>query len=117
MTTSYARVRTDNAAEYVEQLAQNWIKSASSLVREHAHATVTLPFGCCELSAEKEFLDITVSADSIADTTLLEDIVSDRLDRLSHGERLSIAWMLLHEADRVAEGQNPRRRVVETTGH
>jgi len=98
MTVSYAHVRTNNANQYAEQLTLDWTKSALSVVRDHAHAAVTFPFGCCEFDADKEFLDITVTADTIAHTTLFEDIVSERLDRLSQGEPLRYAWILLPEA-------------------
>ena len=77
-----------------------WMKRGLSVVRDHAHAAITLPFGRCEFDADKEFLDITVTADTIAHTTLFEDVVSDRLDRLSQGEPLRYAWILVPEAPR-----------------
>ena len=100
MTVSYAHVRTNNASEYAAQLTRDWMKSGLPVVRDQAHAAITLPFGYCEFDADKEFLDIKVTADTIAHTTLFEDIVSDRLDRLSQGEPLRYAWILLPEAPR-----------------
>jgi hypothetical protein len=111
MTTSHARVSTKNASRYVELLSTTWARSATLMVCDHAHVVITLPFGQCELGAKNEFLEVTLTADSVANATFLEDLVSDRLDRIAQ-ESLRYVWVLLHDADRAAEGQNPRCRVI-----
>jgi cytochrome b561 len=95
MTTSHARVRTDNATRYVADLSRDWIESASSLVWDETHVAIAGRFGHCEVQAGGGFLDITLTTDSVLDTTLLEDILSEHLSRLADGERLRYEWILL----------------------
>lgn len=76
------------------QFGRNWRSAASLLHYEPAHAAITLPFGHCDLHAERHFLDIVLTTNSVVDATILEDLVSCELDHLSRGERLRYQWIL-----------------------
>jgi cytochrome b561 len=95
MTTSHARVRTENATRYVADLSRDWIERASSLVCDETHVAIAGPFGHCEVQAGGGFLDITLTTESVIDSTLLEDRLSEHLSLLAAGERLRYEWTLL----------------------
>jgi hypothetical protein len=95
MTTSHARVRTENATRYIAELSRDWAKAASSIVSDRTHAAIAGPFGHCEVQAGQGFLDIKLTADSVFDTTFLEDIVTEHMSRLADGEPLRYEWILL----------------------
>lgn len=94
---SHARVRTNNGSQYVIQLSRDWLRAASLLVCDHTHMAITLPFGHCELNAAPDFLDIALTADSVSAITSFENVLSDHLDRISHGERLRYEWVFSPE--------------------
>ena len=98
MTITHARVRTKSAMKYLRRFKNDWRNSTSTLTEGKNSAVVILPLGQCELAAGDGFLDVTIRADSIVYTGLLEDLVSNHLDRLSQEERLRYPWILLQTA-------------------
>jgi hypothetical protein len=95
VTITYARVRTKSAMKYLRTFKNDWRNTTWSLTEGKNSAVVVLPLGQCELEAGDGFLDVTITADSIVYTELLEDLVSNHLDRLSQEERLRYPWILL----------------------
>jgi hypothetical protein len=94
MTTSYARVRTEKASEYLIRFSKAWLRTVPDLVFNDRLATIPFPHARCELSAGDGFLDITLTANSKEYATLLEDVVYERLDGLARGEELKYQWAL-----------------------
>ena len=98
MTITHARVRTNSAMKYLHRFKNDWKNATSSLTEGENSAVVVTPLGQCKLEAGDGFLDVTIRADSIVYTGLLEDLISNHLDRLSHEERLRYPWILLQTA-------------------
>ena len=98
MTVTHARIRTKSAMTYLRRFKNDWRNSTSSLTEGKNSAVIVLPLGQCKLEARDDFLDVTIRADSIVYTGLLEDLVSNHLDRLSQEERLRYPWILLQTA-------------------
>jgi hypothetical protein len=94
MTISYARVRTENAREYLVSFSRTWQRAVPDLEFNDTLATIPFPHAICELSAGDGFLDITLTARSKEYAALLEDMVADRLDHVSRNETLKYQWTL-----------------------
>jgi hypothetical protein len=94
MTISYARVRTENAREYLVSFSKAWQRAVPDLEFNNTAATIRFPFASCELNAGDGFLDITLTAKSKEYAELLEDVVAERLDRFAHEETLKYQWTL-----------------------
>jgi hypothetical protein len=82
-TTSFARVRTRKAFAYLEGLNQGWRRHVEVVADSEAHAEAVFPMGHAELEASAEFLEVSLRARSDHEAALLEDLVSDSLDRLA----------------------------------
>ena len=94
MTTSYARVRTDKASEYLVRFSKAWQRTVPNLVFNDRVAKIGFPYASCELNAGDGFLDIILTANSKEYTALLEDVVAERLDSLARDEELKYQWTL-----------------------
>lgn len=93
MTTSYATVQTRLAGAYLAELGRNWHREEHVLAQSPAHVEIPFPIGRATLDAEGDVLNITLTANSNRDSTLLEDLISDQLDRLSSDEDLRYQWV------------------------
>lgn len=98
MTTTYAHIRTKSAMDHLRKFMNDWRNRTASFTDGKNSAVIILPLGRCDLEARDGFLDITITADSIVHTGLLEDLVSNHLDQLSSKERLQCPWVLLRMA-------------------
>jgi hypothetical protein len=94
MTMSYARVRTDNASEYLVRFSKEWLRAVPNIVFNDRRALIPFPYARCELDAGEGFLDITLTTASKEYAALLEDVVAERLDHLARGEQLKYQWTL-----------------------
>lgn len=94
MTVSFARVRTKHAGQYLNRLANDGRWNSLSVIQDDFHALVPLPFGTCEFAAADGVLDITITAPSLSDATLLEDAISERLDGFTSSEELQYHWII-----------------------
>lgn len=94
MITSFARVRTEHAKAYLGLIVGISQRGGSAHCDDDAHASLELRSGHCELAADDLFLDVSITANSVFDAVMLEDIVSDRLDDVATGEELRYQWIM-----------------------
>lgn len=98
MTHSYAHVLTRRAILYLRCLTNNLYSAAVPQTR----AVIVFPVGRCELIAGNGYLDIEISANSLSDTSLIEDAISERLEALAIDEELQYQWIVAPEYTKVA---------------
>ena len=89
---SYAKVSTSCASEYLIGLCRNLHHSLPKSSQIPTHIEIALANGRVALNASDVYLEIALTASSRFDTALLEDLVSDHLDRLSR-EDLQYEWV------------------------
>ena len=92
MVTSYAKVRTSRAGEYLIGLCRVWHRTLPESGETPTHIEVPFPNGRVAIDATADQLEFVLTAGSIRDTTLLEELVSDHIDRLSCGEDIHYEW-------------------------
>lgn len=93
MVTSYAKVKTSRAGEYLIGLSRVWHRALPESGEIPTHIEIPFPNGRVAIDASSDQLEFVLTAGSIRDTTLLEDLVSDHLDRLSCGEDIHYEWI------------------------
>ena len=93
MATSYAKVRTTRASEYLIGLSRVWNQKLPESGQAPTHVEIPFANGQIAINASAEYLEIRLNAGSIRDATRLEDLVSDHLDRLSCGEDIPYHWI------------------------
>jgi hypothetical protein len=93
IATSFARVRTQHAVQYLHGLNQHWHRHLPVFAHADAHVEIAFPIGRCELDANEACLDISLTAASTYDAASLEDLVSESLDRLAWSEDLQYQWI------------------------
>ena len=89
---SYTTVRTAHAGEYLVGLCRAWHRTLPESGETPTHIEVPVANGRVALNAGADRLEIGLTAGSRRDTALLEDLVSDCLDRLSSSEDLQYQW-------------------------
>jgi len=109
MVTSYAKVRTSRAGEYLIGLSRVWHRTLPESGEAPTHVEISFPNGRVVIDATVDQLELVLTAESIRDTTLLEDLVSDHLDRLSCGEDIHYEWI----GTTVEPTPHPSRRVLD----
>lgn len=93
MMTSYARVRTDYASQYLIALSKDWMRRLPAVTHDYTRAMIPFPIGACQLDAHENYLVVMLSAKTQSDAALLEDLISHQLDRLAGGEELHYQWV------------------------
>jgi hypothetical protein len=93
IATSFARVRTQHAIQYLHGLNRHWHRHVPVFAHTDAHAEIAFPIGRCELDAGADCLDIRLTAGSTYDAASLEDLVSESLDRLAWREDVQYQWI------------------------
>ena len=93
MPTSQARVQTNEARRYLQQLCRHWgHKFSVEATPEHG----TVPFGAdrvCTLDAEPDALVMRIDTADPVNLTRLETVVSDHLQRFAFREGLGdVRW-------------------------
>ena len=91
MSTSYASVHTPHARAYLTGLGKVWHHNPS--VTAAMQVVIPFPIGLCAIAATTDLLNITLTARSSYEIALLEDLISDHLDRLSQDESLHYQWV------------------------
>jgi len=89
---SYTTVRTAHAGEYLVGLCRAWHRTLPESGETPTRIDIPFANGRVALSAGADRLEIWLTAGSRRDNALLEDLVSDCLDRLSSGEDLQYQW-------------------------
>jgi hypothetical protein len=95
--TSYATIRTTFAIEYLAGLGRAWHRVSPVSDETPRHVEIPFPIGQVSLDADGEILDITLTASTSHNAALLEDLISEHLDRLSLGEDLRYQWLSPNE--------------------
>ena len=93
MPTSQARVQTNEASRYLQQLCRHW-SHKFKVEATPVHGTV--PFGedrVCTFDAEPDALVMRIDSADPVNLTRLENVVSDHLARFAFRESLGdIRW-------------------------
>jgi len=92
MVTSYAKVKTSRAGEYLIGLCRVWHRTLPESGEAPTHVEISFANGHVAIDATADHLEFVLTAGTIRDTALLEDLVSDPLDRLSCGEDIHYEW-------------------------
>ncbi len=91
MFTSNAKITTERASSYLQQLCKHFGHKID--VQFDAQAgLINFPFGSCALVAGLESLDLTVSAESQADITKACRVIASHLERFAFRENPKIEW-------------------------
>ena len=93
VATSFARVRTERARDYLGGLDWHWHRHVQVVRRDDAHLEIVFPLGHAELDASSGTLEVNLAASSNHDAAVLEDLLSESLDRLAFGEDLQYQWI------------------------
>jgi len=92
MVTSYAKIKTSRAGEYLIGLCRIWHRALPESGEVPTHVEISFANGRVAIDATADHLEFVLTAGTIRDTALLEDLVSDPLDRLSCGEDIHYEW-------------------------
>jgi len=93
MTVSIARVPTQSASRYLQQLAKHWShKMDVHFTAEEA--TIAFPNGArLEMRADSETLDIVLTVAAAEDTPRMREVVAEHLNRFAFREgALTFDW-------------------------
>ena len=93
MVTSYAKIKTSRAGEYLIGLCRVWHRALPESGEVPTHVEISFANGRVAIDATADHLEFVLTAGTIRDTALLEDIVSDPLDRLACEEDIQYEWI------------------------
>ena len=92
MIVSRVHVQTTNASKYLLQLSKHWSHRFPDLTYDKNRSDVPLPGGPCVLEASATGLDVTLSTETEADATRLEQVVAEHVKRFAFREELTFDW-------------------------
>ncbi|WP_182084723.1 DUF2218 domain-containing protein [Aureimonas sp. ME7] len=92
MPTSNARVVTQSASRYLQQLCKHWAHKFEVEFDPH-HGTIALPAGRTTLDATDDALRVAISCEDAADLDRIEAVVADHIKRFAFREELEFAWV------------------------
>lgn len=91
MATSEARIPTENASKYLQQLCKHFgHKIPATFDAEKGH--LTFEIGTATLAAEPDTLVMRGEAANAAGLARLEDVLASHLVRFAFREELAIDW-------------------------
>ena len=89
---SFARVKTDRASRYCQQLCKHFGHKVP-VTFDATMGKIELPMGVCQLAvADDAYLDLEVSASNERDLSKLEQVVADHFERFAFKEELKVIW-------------------------
>ena len=91
MTISFACIGTPHARKYVAGLSRVWPHAIPAAAP--TRVVITFAIGKCELAATAKLLNIMLTARSRDDVELLEDLIAEKLDRISDDETFHFQWI------------------------
>lgn len=93
MTVRVARVPTQSASRYLQQLAKHWSHKMEVSFSEQ-EARIAFPNGATlDLRADSETLDVRLAVPEEGDVARMEEVVSSHLDRFAFREApLTFDW-------------------------
>jgi hypothetical protein len=86
-----ARVPTEKASRYLQQLCKHFDHKLPVTFDEHA-GSITFTLGECALKADGEALTITATSPGQAELEQLEDVIVRHLVRFAFREELKVEW-------------------------
>ena len=86
-----ARVETDSASKYLQQLCKHFQHKLPATFDAEAGA-ITFPFGEVKLAANAQALVLATVSSSREDLDRLNDVVARHLVRFAFREELAISW-------------------------
>ena len=95
MTTSFASLRTPLAGAYLVEIGRTWHRDEDALAENHIE--IPFPIGRVAIDVNGDVLNVTLTANSHYESTLLEDLIADQIDRLSSDEDLHYQWLRTDE--------------------
>lgn len=92
MTSSTARVPTENGSKYLQQLCKHWSHKLDVSFDEH-QGTVRFPDAVATMTAEPATLVVSVEAEDLSIVERMRDVVANHLDRFAFREApLTFDW-------------------------
>lgn len=86
-----ARVPTEKASRYLQQLCKHFAHKLPVTFDEHA-GSISFSIGECALTADDDALTITATAPAEADMDQLKDVIVRHLVRFAFREELQVEW-------------------------
>lgn len=90
-TTSEARVTTEHASRYLQQLCKHWSHKFSATTFDATHGVVPFGAATCTFDASPGNLMLRVEA-APGDIARMEEVVAKHLERFAFRETLAIRW-------------------------
>lgn len=88
---STARVGTDKASRYLQQLCKHFgHKRPVEFTAEHG--SIAFDFGTCTLAADGAILTMTVAAEDAASLERMRTVIASHLERFAFREPPQVAW-------------------------
>lgn len=88
---SRARIETDAASRYLQQLCKHFAHKLP-VAHDESAGRISFPMGLCRLAADPAALTLTLSAPSPAEMAQLQDVVIRHLERFAFREQLAVDW-------------------------
>lgn len=88
---SIARVKTDKASGYLQQLCKHFAHKIPASF-DAAQGQLTFPYGDCRLTAQPDMLVIEVETPDPAQILQLADVIERHLVRFAFREELVLDW-------------------------
>ena len=94
MSVSVARVPTQSASKYLQQLAKHWSHKMEVTMSEE-EGRISFPNGAVlEMRADSDTLDVALTVPDGGDVERMRDVVSSHLDRFAFREApLTFDWV------------------------
>lgn len=92
MPVTHARVRTDNASRYLQQLCKHWSHKFAVTFDER---TGKVPFSDdteAAFTADDTYLTITLATADLNRVERMQDVIADHLKRFAFREELEFSW-------------------------
>lgn len=89
--TSEARVPTDHASRYLQQLCKHWSHKFPATTFDASHGVVPFGAATCTFDALPHDLLLLIEA-APGDIVRMEEVVADHLARFAFRETLDIRW-------------------------
>ncbi|MBV9653776.1 MAG: DUF2218 domain-containing protein [Acetobacteraceae bacterium] len=97
MPAIHARVQTDHASRYLQQLCKHW-SHRFAVEFDPAHGVIHLTGADCILDADSDALRMELRATDPEMLPRMGDVVAEHLKRFAFREELSVAWSATPEA-------------------
>lgn len=91
MLTSTAKITSERASGYLQQLCKHFGHKLEVQFDPQA-GQIKFPFGHCDLSAQQDVLEMTISAETQVDLTKTSTVIASHLERFAFREKPKLEW-------------------------